>query len=77
MLKRLTCMLLDHNWTRHRYESAESYDQPEGTYLKCVRCGRISESEGLPGGPMSRRDVMQGRRRATRLYLHPLRLRVA
>ena len=53
MLKRLTCMLLDHNWTRQRYESAESYDQPEGTYLKCARCGRIDESEGLPGGPMA------------------------
>jgi hypothetical protein len=52
MLKRFTCMLLGHNWTRHRYEAGEDYDQPEGTYLKCVRCGRINESAGLPGGPM-------------------------
>jgi hypothetical protein len=53
MLKRFTCMLLGHNWTRHRYEAAEDYEQPEGTYLKCVRCGRINESAGLPGGPMA------------------------
>ncbi len=53
MLKRFICMLLGHNWTRHRYEAAEGDDQPQGTYLKCVRCGRINESAGLPGGPMA------------------------
>jgi hypothetical protein len=52
MLKRFICILIDHNWTRHRYEATEAYEQPEGTYLKCVRCGRINESGGLPGGPM-------------------------
>ena len=50
MLKRLTCMLLGHKWTVHRYEAAEGYDQPEGKYLKCVRCKRIYEFDGLPGG---------------------------
>jgi hypothetical protein len=53
MLKRFICMLLGHNWTRHRYESTESGDQPEGNYLKCVRCGKINEGAGLPGGPMA------------------------
>ena len=53
MLKRTVCLLLGHNWTRHRYESTESDDQPEGHYLKCVRCGKIEEGPGLPGGPMA------------------------
>jgi hypothetical protein len=51
--KRVTCMLLGHNWTHHRYEATDDYDQPEGTYHKCVRCGKINESGGLPGGPMA------------------------
>jgi hypothetical protein len=52
-MKRLICMLLDHNWTRHRYPAAAPGDDaPEGTYLKCVRCGKVSESDGLPSGPM-------------------------
>jgi hypothetical protein len=53
MLKRSICMLFGHNRTRHRYESTESDDQPEGWYVKCVRCGKIEEGAGIPGGPMS------------------------
>jgi len=52
MFKRIVCMLIDHNWTRHRYQAVEGDDQPQGTYLKCVRCGKINDSAGLPGGPM-------------------------
>jgi DNA-directed RNA polymerase subunit M/transcription elongation factor TFIIS len=52
MLKRLVCMVADHNWTRHRYPTTEAGDQPEGTFLKCVRCGKVDESEPGPSGPM-------------------------
>ena len=52
MLKRSVCMLWGHNWTRHRYESTESDDQPEGWYVKCARCGKINEGAGLPSGGM-------------------------
>jgi hypothetical protein len=52
LLRRFTCMVLGHNWTHHRYEATDGDDQPEGTYHKCVRCGKINESGGLPGGPM-------------------------
>jgi hypothetical protein len=52
MLKRLVCVVADHNWTRHRYPTTEVGDQPEGTFLKCVRCGKVDESEPGPSGPM-------------------------
>lgn len=53
MLRRVVCFLLGHNWSRHRYPAAvPGADQPEGTYLKCVRCSKVEEGEGLPGGPM-------------------------
>ncbi len=52
MVKRVVCMVLDHNWSRQRYPAMQGDDQPEGTYLKCVRCGKVDEGHGLPGGPM-------------------------
>lgn len=52
MLKRVVCMVLDHNWSRQRYPGLPGADQPEGTYLKCVRCGKVDEGAGLPPGPM-------------------------
>jgi hypothetical protein len=52
-MKRLICTLLDHNWTRHRYPADRpGADRPGGSYLKCVRCGKVTESAGLPSGPM-------------------------
>jgi hypothetical protein len=52
MLRRTICIIVDHNWTRHRYPAPLGEDQPGGTYLKCVRCGKVEEGAGLPGGPM-------------------------
>ena len=52
MVKRMMCFALGHNWSRHRFPATQGYDQPEGTYLKCVRCLKIEEGAGLPGGPM-------------------------
>jgi DNA-directed RNA polymerase subunit M/transcription elongation factor TFIIS len=52
VLKRLVCAVADHNWTRHRYPATEAGDQPEGTFLKCARCGKVDESEPGPSGPM-------------------------
>jgi hypothetical protein len=52
VLKRVICVVLDHNWSRQRYTAAHGDDQPEGTFLKCVRCGKVDESAGLPPGPM-------------------------
>ena len=48
-MKGLICFLFGHNWTRHRYPAARPGDDaPEGTFRKCVRCKRITESEELP-----------------------------
>ena len=52
MVKRAVCVVLGHNWSRQRYSTTQGDDQPAGTYLKCVRCKRVDEGEGLPGGPM-------------------------
>jgi hypothetical protein len=35
-------------WGRHRYEATQGDDQPEGIFLKCIRCGKVDESEKLP-----------------------------
>jgi hypothetical protein len=51
-VKRVICLVLGHNWSKHRYATTQGIDQPEGTFLKCVRCQKIDEGEGLPGGPM-------------------------
>lgn len=53
VLRRALCLVVGHNQTRHRYPAAPGQDAPEGWFLKCVRCGKITESEGLPPGPMT------------------------
>jgi hypothetical protein len=53
MIKRVICALVSHKWSRHRYPATPGDDQPEGTYLRCVRCGKVDESAGLPPGPMA------------------------
>ncbi len=53
MVKRAVCVLLGHNWTRHRYEVAQSDDQPVGHFLKCVRCGRTDEGTNFPPGTLA------------------------
>ena len=53
MLTRFVCLLLGHSWTRHRYESAETDDQPAGHFLKCVRCGRQDEGAQFPPGTLA------------------------
>lgn len=52
VLRRAVCAVMGHNWSRQRYPRTEGDDQPEGAFLKCVRCGYVDEGEGLPGGPM-------------------------
>jgi hypothetical protein len=53
MVKRAVCVLLGHNWTRHRYESSGSDDQPAGHFLKCARCGRKDEGTSFPPGTLA------------------------
>lgn len=53
VLKSMVCMVISHKWSRHRYPVTQGHDQPEGTYLRCLRCGRIDESEPGPSGPMA------------------------
>lgn len=53
VLIRVVCFVWGHNQTRHRYPpEAPGLDAPDGWFLKCVRCGKANEGEGLPGGPM-------------------------
>lgn len=52
MIRRVVCMVLGHNWSRQRYPAAQGDEQPVGTFLRCVRCGRDDEGDGLPPGPM-------------------------
>jgi hypothetical protein len=47
MIKRGVCILIGHKWNRVRYP-----DSPDGTFLRCRRCGHINESEAGPTGPM-------------------------
>jgi hypothetical protein len=51
MLEAAWCLVVGHKWGRHRYAATQGDDQPEGIYLKCIRCAKVDESEGLP--PMS------------------------
>jgi hypothetical protein len=53
MIERVICALVGHKWSRHRYPATPGDDQPEGTLLRCVRCGKFDESAGLPPGPMA------------------------
>ena len=53
MVKRAVCLLLGHNWTRHRYVSTETDDQPTGHFLKCVRCGRQDAGTHFPPGTLA------------------------
>ena len=46
-VKRVICLVLGHNWSKHRYATTQGIDQPEGTFLKCVRCQKIDEGEGF------------------------------
>jgi hypothetical protein len=48
MLEAARCLVVGHKWVRHRYEATQGEDQPEGIFLKCVRCGKVDESDGLP-----------------------------
>ena len=32
-------------WGRHRYEATQGDDQPEGIFLKCIRCGKVDEAK--------------------------------
>ena len=45
-------MVLGRNWSRQRYPVTQGDEQPGGTFLRCVRCGRDDESDGLPPGSM-------------------------
>ena len=48
MLEAAWCLVVGHKWARHRYEATQDDDQPEDILLKCVRCGKVDESAGLP-----------------------------
>ena len=51
-LKRAVCFIWGHNQTHLRYPAQEpGLDAPEGWFLKCVRCGKVTEREPLPPGP--------------------------
>jgi hypothetical protein len=53
VLARAICLVINHKWVRRRYPAVGSEDQPEGTYLLCLRCGKRHESVGkLPGSWM-------------------------
>ena len=53
MLARVVCLVINHKWTRLRYPALGSEEQPEATYLKCLRCGKVHENVGnLPGSWM-------------------------
>ncbi len=48
MLEAARCLVVGHKWGRHRYEATQGDDQPEGIFLKCIRCGKVDEGDGLP-----------------------------
>lgn len=52
MSKRVICALIGHSWRNQRYPAGKDHDRPEGTYLKCVRCGTVNEKEQFPPGPL-------------------------
>ena len=50
VLRKTVCLIVNHKWTSHRYPATKGEDQPEGTYRKCLRCGKVDEGggSGLP-----------------------------
>jgi hypothetical protein len=51
MLEAARCLVVGHKWARHRYEATQGDDQPEGIFLKCVRCGKVMKATDCRPSP--------------------------